>query len=277
MKFAINYSPEAAALVRKGQIDLDYFKTPPWPDMITEAEVLRPITVHFNLKAGSLVEPDWAEIEHYLATTATVYVNTHLGIGAKEMPHMPPHEAPDASQRQEVLERLCASTQKLCNYYGPERVIAENVPYRSNENTTSRACAEPEVISQVVETNGCGFLLDVSHARISAHYLGIEPHDYLEALPVQQLRELHFTGIHNWDGYRMDHLSILEEDWPWLDWVLDKVKSGVWGEAQMLAFEYGGTGKFFERFSDPAVMAEQVPRLYAACHAREETGKEVNT
>jgi len=265
MKFAINYSPTAAELLRKGQIELDYFKTPPWPDMIADAEVLRPIMVHFNLKAGSLEEPNWGEIEHYLATTDTAYVNTHLGIGVKEMPHIPPHESPDAAQHQEVFERFCANTQKLCDYFGSERVITENVPYRINEHTTLRVSVEPEIINQVVETTGCGFLLDVSHARISAHYLGIEAHEYIESLPVQQLRELHFTGIHNWDGYLMDHLSILDDDWPWLDWVLNKINSGIWGGAHMLAFEYGGTGEFFQRFSDPEVMATQVPQLYVAC------------
>jgi uncharacterized protein (UPF0276 family) len=271
MKLAMNYSPQAAELVRKGQIELDYFKTPPWPNMIDEAALLRPIKVHFNLKAGNAAEPDWAEIDQFLATTETAYVNTHLMIGVNDMPHIPLHAAPNAAQHQEVFERLCASTQKLCDYFGAERVIAENVPYRENENTTLRACAEPEIITQVVETTGCGFLLDVSHARIAAHYLDIEPHEYIEALPVQKLRELHLTGIHDWDGYQMDHLPILAADWPWLDWVLEKVNAGVWGKADMLAFEYGGTGEFFRRFSDPVVMAAQVPRLYAACHAGKKT------
>ncbi len=266
MNFAINYSPQAAVLLQGGQIELDYFKTPPWPYMIAEAERLRPIAVHFNLRSGSLKEPNWQEIENFLATTQTRYVNSHLGINPSEMPQIPANERPNLDQRQKVLARLLTHVQKLTQYFGTERVIVENIPFRTNENSFLMACAEPEIISQVVEATGCGFLLDVSHARISAYYYGMDPREYIEALPVQKLRELHFTGIHNWDGYWMDHLPLLDEDWPWLDWVIEKINVREWGQPHLLAFEYGGTGKFFERFSDLKAMTEQVPRLYDTCH-----------
>ena len=35
-----------------------------------------------------------------------------------------------------------------------------------------RPSVEPEVITRVVEESGCGLLLDISHARIVANYLG---------------------------------------------------------------------------------------------------------
>ena len=266
MNFAINYSPQAAELLRDGKIELDNFKTPPWPDMISEAEILRPIAVHFNLRAGEVDEPDWPAIEHFLAITPTRFINSHLGIKPSEISHIPANKRPKKHQRQEVLERLLIHVEKLTDYFGAERVIVENIPFRMNENSTLMACAEPEIISQVVEATRCGFLLDVSHARISAHSFGMDAHEYIEALPIRSLRELHFTGIHNWDGYLMDHLSILESDWAWLDWVIKNIKTGKWGKPHMLAFEYGGTGTFFERFSDPEVIADQVPRLYEYCH-----------
>ena len=266
MKFAINYSSQAAELLQAGKIELDYFKTPPWPGMIAEAEVLRPIAVHFNLRAGEIDDPDLQEIETFLENTSTQYVNTHLGIKPNELPQIPANDRPIDFQSQEVLERLLANVQKLVDYFGSDRVIVENIPFRMNENSSLMACAEPKIISQVVEVTGCGFLLDVSHARIAAHSFGMDPHDYIEGLPIQNLCELHFTGIHNWDGYLMDHLSILDVDWPWLEWVIARIKAGDWGTPYMLAFEYGGTGEFFERFSDPAVIADQVPRLFEYCH-----------
>lgn len=78
--------------------------------------------------------------------------------------------------------------EKLTDHFGPDRVIIENIPFRTNENSNLMACAEPKIISQVVESTGCGFLLDVSHARITAHYFGMDAHTYIKALPVQQLR-----------------------------------------------------------------------------------------
>jgi uncharacterized protein (UPF0276 family) len=267
--FAINYSPQAAKLLKNSQIEIDYFKTPPWPDMIAKAETLRPIAVHFDLRPASLDKLDWSTIDEILAITSTTYINFHLGVKVVDMPHFPVNEMPGFRLREQLVEQLIASVQKMCEYFGAERVIVENVPFRLNENTTLMACVDPDLISKVLETTGCGFLLDVSHARISAHYLGMDAKEYIESLPVNQLREIHFSGIHDWDGYRMDHLPILEDDWYWLDWVLNKVRVGRWGQAHMLAFEYGGIGEFYQKFSDPEVIADQVPRLYGACHQRE--------
>jgi uncharacterized protein (UPF0276 family) len=268
MNFAINYSPQAAELVRKGRIEVDFFKTPPWSEMIAEAETLRPIAVHFDFWAGDLGSPDWEAVKDFLARTETAYINLHLGVKPTEMPHLPVNEPPNTEQREEIIDFMLANVHILTARFGAERVIAENIPFRLKENSNVWACVEPAVISAVIERAGCGLLLDISHARIAAQSLGIEPHAYIEALPVKNLRELHFTGLHNWGGYAMDHLEILEADWPWLDWVLEKVNSGTWGSAHMLAFEYGGTGDFFRRFSDPEVMAAQVPRLYKLCHNR---------
>jgi hypothetical protein len=72
---------------------------------------------------------------------------------------------------------------------------------------------------------------------------------------------MHFAGIHHLDGQMIDHLSILEEDWHRLDWVLDRIRSGEWSQPWMLALEYGGVGTVFDWRSDPMVIADQVPRL----------------
>ncbi|MBN1669087.1 MAG: DUF692 family protein [Anaerolineales bacterium] len=270
MDFAINYSPEAAGLLGAGQIELDFFKTPPWPDMIAQADRLRPVRVHFNLHAGNpqLAQTDWGLIEDLLANTATQFVNIHLLVKGKELPHIAIDHPPSDAEMRAVAARMLENVQILCDRFGPERVIAENIPYRVGQGQDLRACVEPWVIQQVVEASGCGLLLDISHARIAARALGLDEKAYIQALPVGQLRELHFTGIHDWNGFWMDHLPILAHDWPWLEWVMAQNGSAGWGEAEMLAFEYGGTGEFFSRFSDPQVMKTQVPQLYAACHVQ---------
>ncbi|MEN8173430.1 MAG: DUF692 family multinuclear iron-containing protein [Chloroflexota bacterium] len=272
MKFAINYSPQAAVLIESGKIKIDYFKTPPWPDMIAEAEKLSPVAIHFNIRTAGIEAmraKDWDAVEAFLSSTSTAYVNTHLSVWAKEMPHIPVDDPPTQAHKDEVIERMLADLALMTARFGADRIIAENVPYHSEQNYHLRACIEPGVISGVIDQAGCGFLLDISHALISAHYIGMDPKSYMENLPVKALRELHFTGIHSWDGYLQDHQSILEQDWPWLDWVVEKVKTGAWGQPDLLAFEYGGTGDFFERFSDSAVIVEQVPRLYQICHGLE--------
>ncbi len=41
-RFALNYSPQAADLLRAGQIEIDLFKCPAWPDLIAEAQAAAP-------------------------------------------------------------------------------------------------------------------------------------------------------------------------------------------------------------------------------------------
>ncbi len=270
MLYAINYSPQAAALLRKGQIELDRFKCPPWPDMIAEAERLRPIAVHFGLRAGpGNLETSirWDEIEHFLKVTETAYVNIHLAIRADEMPHLPYNHPLQGGEKQQVIERLLTDVEAVTRRFGAQRVIAENVPWHRDYSPNLCATVQPEVIRTVIEQSGCGLLLDISHARISAHSLNMAPWEYLQALPVERLRELHFTGLHDWGFMQMDHLSVLDSDWPWLDGVLEKIRSDGWGQAHMLAFEYGGIGGFFADHTDQDTIARDVPPMYARVKA----------
>src|SRR3972149_2965400 len=80
MNLALNYSQAAAELVADRRIDIDYFKCPDWPDMITEARRYRPVAVHFSLRAGTglLHETDWAFIDRLLQLTGTPFVYLHL-------------------------------------------------------------------------------------------------------------------------------------------------------------------------------------------------------
>jgi uncharacterized protein len=130
-----------------------------------------------------------------------------------------------------------------------------------------RACVEPAVIRRVVEQTGCGFLLDLSHARIAAHYLGVDPHDYVAQLPTERLRELHLTGVRQVKSRLADHMDLTEKDWQWAEFAMRRIRAGDWSRPWTVAFEYGGVGEPFKWRTDKAVLAEQVPRLYDLVHA----------
>lgn len=266
MKFAINYSTQAARLVAQGDIDIDRFKCPDWPDLVMEASRLRPVAVHFTLKAGSgnIQKTDWEAVEHLLLQTGTDYVNLHLAPERNDFPEIPVE--PGAEDRQLVIERMIADVRSAVGHFGAERVIVENVPYRGLDGSVLRPGVEPDAINEVILETGCGLLLDISHARITARQLGMDERAYMAALPVDRLRELHFTGLHNLDGYWQDHLPVLEEDWPMLDWVLGCIQRGEWTLPTMLAFEYGGIGEKFAWRSDTMVIAKQAPLLYQRAH-----------
>jgi len=265
MYLAINYSPAAAKLVRSGQMDIDYFKVPNWQWIIDEASQLKPVAIHFTLEAGndSLSQVDWEIVQQQAQSTGTPYINLHLDARQSYYPNF----AVDTSQPTEVdrvFNTILSDVMSAVEHFGPEQVIVENSPYRGLEGNTMHLCVEPSLITRVVKETGCGLLLDISHAIITAKVLGMDPIEYISQLPVQRVKEMHFAGIHRErsTGLLTDHLSIQEEDWYWLDKVLSCIRSGAWGSPWLLAFEYGGVGEPFRWRSNPEVIAEQVPQLY---------------
>jgi uncharacterized protein (UPF0276 family) len=268
MKLAINFSHAAAALVAKNRIEIDYFKCPDWPEMISEALCYRPVAVHFSLRAGTglLHKTDWSLIERLMRLTGTPYVNLHL------CPETGDYAAPsggipastqDPDHTSLIVERLLADVSAVVKQFGSEQVIAENVAYWGPDGSVLRPATEPSMIRQVLEETGCGLLLDISHARIAARYQGVDEITYLSSLPLERTRELHITGIHTVTGGWQDHLPMLPRDWPWVDLALENVNRGKWGPAWMLAFEYGGEGGWFAEHTDPVAIAENVPVLWS--------------
>ncbi len=262
MHLALNYSPPAAQLVQSGQINIDYFKTPDWEWMVNEAQILKPVAVHFTLEAGNncLGQVDWHQLEQLAYITGTPYINLHLDSKQSYFPWLSvdTNFKPDIDQ---VLKVILSDVMMFVNHFGSDRIIVENSPYHGDTGNTLRLCVEPELITRVVEETGCGLLLDISHAVIAANQLGMHPKEYIYLLPVNKVRELHFAGIHHIKGRWMDHLSILKRDWHWLDWVLTRIQTGEWNIPWLLAFEYGGVGPEFEWRSDPKIMIEQIPLL----------------
>jgi uncharacterized protein (UPF0276 family) len=269
MKLAINYSQPAANLVQSGIIDIDYFKTPDWDWMIDEARQIKPVAVHFSLEAGNgdLGHIDWEEPSRIANMTCTPYINLHLDSKGVDYPDIPVDSLEKEHVRR-VYSSIQTDLQAAIGQLGAERIIIENSPYRAEDGSTMRVCIEPDIITQLLDETGCGLLLDISHAIITSRTLGIDPADYLDQLPVSSIKEMHFAGVHRnqMSGRWTDHLSIQEEDWFWLDWVLEKIKTGDWPAPWMLAFEYGGVGEPFQWRTNPQVIAEQVPLIYQRLH-----------
>ena len=271
MKLAINYPPQAEALAAQGTIDFDLFKCPPpWdpvvpqyaPDLLARARAARPIYLHFPLHAGndSLRTTDWKRIKEALTQTGTPFVNVHLQADAKDFPEMAAMTtAPE--DRDRIADALIQDVRLATVQFGPERVIVENVPYRGLNGGRLAACVDPDVIRQVVEETGCGFLLDLAHARLTCLALGGDTREYVARLPVARLRELHVTGAQS-DGQRLrDSMPMGEEDWELIAWAMECIGDGCWATPWALALEYGGVGPNLAWRSEASVIAEQLPRL----------------
>ncbi len=261
MEFALNYSPQAAALLDQGRIQIDRFKCPDWADVITAAAALRPVYVHFPLIAGdnSLADADWDGIERLLSDTDTPFLNLHLAPRMDDYPEL----LLDPLATNRVVSQMADDVWQAVKRVGAERVIVENVPYLgdTDDDAFVRVATDAAVMRQIIVETGCGLLLDLAHARLTAWFLGMDAVDYIASLPVRALRELHVAGIHLIDDKPVEHQSLTEDDWAYMDWAMHQIDAGVWAAPRTVAFEYGGIGPRFEWRSDPAVIEAQVPPL----------------
>ena len=271
MKLAVNYSPQAEALAASEAVEFDLFKCPPaWdpvvpehaPDLLARARAVRPLYLHFPLHAGndSLRTTDWDQVEEALAQTGTPFVNVHLQALAHDFPDIPA-DTTDPAHVRRIRDALVQDVALVTARFGPERVIAENVVYRGSDGKVLLPCVDPAVIGEVVNQTGCGFLLDLAHARLTASALGLDTQEYTARLPVARLRELHVTGAQPRDGRLRDSMAMGAEDWALVEWVMERIGDGSWGRPWATAFEYGGVGPGFAWRSEAGVIAEQLPRL----------------
>lgn len=263
MEFAVNYSLEAMELLARREIRVDRLKCADWPDMIAEASRTQKVYVHFPFDVGArLGRPmDLERAETMARRTETPFVNFHMVSYARDFPDLP-RDSVDGDLVQEITHKMIADTQAAIDRLGRDRVIIENIPWFGGAGEFHRPSVEAKVINEVVGSTNAGFLLDLSHARIAAHYLGLDPHEYVESLPVQSLRELHITGVRMHKTRLADHLDLRQEDWEFFDWAMERIARGDWAGPWMVAFEYGGIGEPFKWRSSIEVLREQVPRLY---------------
>jgi uncharacterized protein (UPF0276 family) len=298
MKFGLNYSKIAARLYEEGVITPDVFKCPAWPDLIAQLKGRYPLYIHFPLGAGAgfggavdgeaKAPADWAKFEKLLADTGTPYLNLHLLSPAElqgvDTSHLDPFNA------EQARDALIADVEGVIKRFGQEMVIVENGFNIGSDPL--HAAFYPETISAVVEATGCGFLFDISHARIAAMRLGQDYRAYIARLPMHAIREIHVTGIQKVDDYWMeraltsgmtremiesyigpdgawlpdgktDHLPLTAEDWEIMAWMAGQLRTGAWQMPWVTSLECGGLGPFWEATFSEEEMREQVPLLQA--------------
>ncbi len=257
MKLAVNYSPQAAQLLREGRIEFDFFKSPPWPELTGPAAELRPNHIHSEISSAAL-EPDpekAAAMEPWLGREGTRHMNTHLVV----------LEGPDEDDESERAVQAAAefgiAHVRALQAIAAAPVILENTVPSAIAGGNLLAGVHPETMRRILAETGCGLLLDTAHARLTAIGLGLDARAYLEALPVEGVRELHVTGVQEVNGNPRDSMPMTEEDWTLAEWVICDLLPRRGAQPWLCALEYGGVGPKFEWRSDPEVLAAELPRL----------------
>ncbi len=262
MKLAVNFSPQAAELLDQGQIEFDLYKCTQWPEMIAEAHKQRPAYAHFPLLAGrdDIDALGWETIDHTLQLTGTPYINTHLAPRASDFGVALDSTHP--AEGEQLFDAMTRDIIRMAERYGADKIILENANWDPNYEVPQLVLAA-DMITRVVEETGCGLLLDLAHAHMSATRLGLDTRTYISRLPVDRLRELHITGTAyvETEGRLVDHYPMTESDWSLAEWALTHIHRGDWASPWVVSLEYGGTGAHFAWRSRAEVIARDLPRL----------------
>ncbi|MDB4897979.1 MAG: hypothetical protein JWN15_4241 [Firmicutes bacterium] len=259
-----NYSQPLLSFLAEGEVAVDWIKLSREDTLlreVAECRSIRPALVHTLRHAGMSPEAfsqiDWDELNFAIAACRSPHVAIHLQSMAADWDFPVDPAVQDGTVARRVLERMIthilAAQERL---HVP--LLLENIPLGGSRGNLW-ICARPATICEALAATDTGLLLDTAHLRSAAWYLGMDPHAYALALPLERVREIHVTGprLVPGEGLRDRHRELLEEDYALLAWLLERTSPA------MVTLEYGGTGPTFERpgMTDPEALRRQLHRL----------------
>lgn len=91
----------------------------------------------------------------------------------------------------EVEDVVCDHIDQLQTRLGRRMLLENPSNYLLMENSTQD---ETQMLNNIVQRTGCGLLLDVNNVFISAHNCGYDAINYISALPLDAVGEIHLAG-----------------------------------------------------------------------------------
>ncbi len=93
---------------------------------------------------------------------------------------------------EEFLRRFVANARVLREAVAAPLVM-ENIP--GFFSLQYAQMSEAEFLRRFFEETGCGFLIDVPHLWLEAHYRGLEPRHFIGEFPLERVVEIHVAGV----------------------------------------------------------------------------------
>jgi hypothetical protein len=103
---------------------------------------------------------------------------------------------------------------RVCAHIDDVQTVLRRTILLENPSTYVRfahsTLAETEFLAEVAGRTGCGLLLDVNNVMVSAINHGTSPHAYIDAFPIEEVREIHLAGFNEERGN--DEARLLIDD-----------------------------------------------------------------
>lgn len=196
----------------------------------------------------SLLSPDAPEPGHLRRLADLVerfrpaVVSDHLAWSRWRGGHV--HDFLPFPRTRQALARAAGNVARVQDAIG-RRLLIENPSLYVDVG--GHQLGEAEFLSELARHTGCGLLVDVNNAYVSAANLGFDAGAYLDALPGDAIGEIHLAG-HSRDGGSTSLLLIDSHDAP--------VCEAVWRLYQRLVVRVGPKPTLIERDDHVPAFAE---------------------
>lgn len=162
-----------------------------------------PITLHcVGMSPGGTDPLDMAYlagIKRLMRDYEPAWVSDHLCFSSHREREY--HDLLPLPYTEEALQHVSKRIRQIQDYLG-ERILIENVStYLEYKHTT---LTEAEFIAALVEKADCDLLFDVNNAYVNQVNHGAPVGDFLNALPLERVREIHLAGYEDKGDYLID-------------------------------------------------------------------------
>lgn len=264
MYIGCNWSKALKFLIEKNSIRIDYIKSFGYGNFKEDFKMMRsmrPILVHGlgyyeNTGMNGIERIDFNFANSIIRKCNSPHYGIHLAIRSEDMF--------TGMTEDDIYKRMSNQIQFFKKSLSVP-LLLENSPdtQHDREAFDLYPYVIPEQIYKLVVENDVSFLLDITHAKITAKYRGWDVYDYIGRLPLDHVVEIHTNGSgHDKNGFPMDtHKDMEEEDYELLEWVLNRTNPKI----VTLEFNEVET-EDYDKVIDS--LEKQLNRIYDICSSR---------
>jgi len=172
-------------------------------DYLTRIRDRYPVVMHgVSMSIGSSAPLDLDYLAQVKALAARVeprWISDHLcwtGIAGRNM-----HDLLPLPYTEEALANVVERVQSVQDILG-RRILLENVS--SYVSYVDSRLTEWEFLREIAERADCLILLDVNNIYVSSVNHEFAPLDYLDAIPIERVQQIHLAGHENHGDYLID-------------------------------------------------------------------------
>jgi uncharacterized protein (UPF0276 family) len=170
---------------------------------LEKISAMYPIVMHgVSMSIGSSDPLDWDylhDVKRLAEKTKAKWISDHLcwtGIHGKNA-----HDLLPLPYTEETIEHIVKRIQQIQDFLG-QRILLENVS--SYLNYQQSHLTEWDFYRSICERADCFMLLDINNIYVSAKNHDFNPMTYLNAMPVNRVKQIHLAGHSDMGDYIID-------------------------------------------------------------------------